>query len=160
LKFSIPVIVFDCEELGKLVWIEFPRLLLNVNQDLDVRVDREHVAKYLYNNGDRRTTQFEHTNITMETKKLAANEKIDQWSLPKHESRMQLDHWRNTLTNQWRLSKKDITLWHLSFIDIPILSCSRFGSFNAEKLRWSKHVFINSFIYIIKKWVVVNVKGL
>jgi hypothetical protein len=57
---NIPVIVFDCEELGKFVRIEFPRNLLDDSHGFD---DREHVVKYLHTNGDKRTTQFEHTNI-------------------------------------------------------------------------------------------------
>jgi hypothetical protein len=63
--------IFDCEELGELARIEFPRLVPNGSHDFDDRVDSEHVAKYLYSNGDKRTTQFVHSNIRMKIKELA-----------------------------------------------------------------------------------------
>jgi hypothetical protein len=53
--------------------MEFPRLIPTDSHGLDDRVDREHVAKYLHNNGDKRTTQFEHSNIRAKIKELATN---------------------------------------------------------------------------------------
>lgn len=55
--------------------MEFPGLLPNDSHAFDDRVDREDVAKYLQNNGDRRTTQFEQSNIGAKVKKLATNYK-------------------------------------------------------------------------------------
>jgi hypothetical protein len=70
---NIPVISFDCEELGKVVRMEFPRPVPMDSHGFDDRVDREHVAKYLHINGDKRTAQFEHSSIRTKIKELATN---------------------------------------------------------------------------------------
>jgi hypothetical protein len=70
---DIPATIFDCEELDKLVRVECPRPVVNDSHDFDDRVVREYVVKYLHNNGDKRTTQFEHSNIRTKMKELATN---------------------------------------------------------------------------------------
>lgn len=64
LKFYIPLIIFDWEELDRFVRIEFSRPLLYDDHDFDDRIDRYDADKYLHRNGDKRTTQFEQTNIS------------------------------------------------------------------------------------------------
>ena len=78
------MISFDCEELRKLVRMVFPRPVPTDSQGFD---DREHVAKYLYNNGDKRTIQFEHSNMRKKIKepvtKLKNRSVIVYWYMPK-----------------------------------------------------------------------------
>lgn len=70
-ELHVPVMMFDREELERLVRMEFPNPLPTDSHGLDDSVDREDVARYLHNNGDKRTTQFEHSNIGAKIQVLA-----------------------------------------------------------------------------------------
>jgi hypothetical protein len=97
------VISFDCEELRKLVRMELPRPVPIDNHGFD---DRERVARYLHSNGDKRTIQFEHSNIRKKIKESATKLKnrsvIAYWYIAYAESSYIIEQRTSPIAEEYR----------------------------------------------------------